>query len=1447
MPLFLPLCIANAVYADIPNASSAKAGDIGREEFASSVAEWLTPENGVYGINTFSADAHDWDSRISLVFADEVVPIGTPIHIKFDYRKRKGSGVVRFFALGYSDPDIYINNDGWATLEATEEWHEYEAEIEATSEIRTFSIHASVGRDNGTLLLRNIYIEVDGEAAIQTKQTTADDADIEEAPIAVRTVSEPTSSTDYNSYFASVDTTQASVANSFFVARNGSYLDGKFYVPKTVTFDGEDVFAFAIDASCPNPWDVEFYAYWTLDKEESTIVAPSEAIISFDYWFDRENGTAGNVTRKEYGGWVAEYSWEALGLNYDETTGRGLLYKDDKPAWMHYSDTIKNQKWCWDLMLGEFNPERSYSFFLKNVEVEIDGSVVSSMKDYQSAEGVTVTATAPDISTVEANGFKFQTNNGAYSLIGYNSNANITDLKIPSHIFINGYKLAVTSIADNAFAYCNSLSSVKIPESVETIGQQAFYGCSNLAEVDYNPFKTSVGHDAFYGTKYIESTSEYDDGSLKYKISIGVATVTGYNGEPETVTIPATITVDGKEYLVTSIGSSAFNECGSLTSVTIPNSVTIIESSAFARCEKLTSVNIPASVKYIGDTPFFRCSSLVYNEYDNALYLGNGDNPYHALIGPKSDDITTCQIHSNCKVIAGQAFTYCDNLNSVNIPSSVMGIGTWAFYHCGNLTSIDIPETVTDVSNLAFVTVKNINYHGSLQGSPWGACNMNKTPDDDGFIYADDTKTHLTAYVGSAENVTIPETVTEIGYCAFDGCSSLKSVTIPNSVKTIGGEVFYNCSNLSSVTIGENVESIGSWSFYGCNLASLTIPNSVTTIYGWAFSGVGNINYNGAAQGSPWGAKYVNGTVDGDFVFADAEKTQLVAYAGNDSVVIIPNTVTSIDDYAFQNCSVITSITIPESVETIGYGAFNGCNNIKNLSYNTDAFNPSNINKSNLETVVVGDAVTSIPNNAFYNCSNLKSVTLGNSVESIDRYAFYNCSSLTSIDLPESVTYIGYNAFTACDNLTSVSIPNSVKTISNYAFSACNKLTSVTLGNSVETIGDYAFSFCAGLTSIDIPESVTFIGNNAFYGTNVPEEDLKLGNQEGNQNQQNNQTQVVLNGVIYKLVGNTVTVTGYNKDANITEVFIPAKMTIGAVSYPVTSIASKAFANNMNIKSVTIGNNVTTIGESAFSNCRRIETIDINSMYVAIGDKAFRGCHAAQTVHVPSTAKSVGTEAFMFVKNVYYYGSLDQEPWRALTVNGYVEGDYVYSDESKTNLTGYFGSGGDIEIPEGVETIGQYSFFESLGLTSVNIPSSVISIGKGAFSNCHDLESVFIPNTVVMVSADAFCVCEGSTIYCQFPEKPVQWSNKWNYQQGGSVVWNSITDIDESAANTVTIYAEGRTIVVENATDEISVYDAMGRIVGRDVARNVCTIAINKPGVYIVKTGATVQRVIVNY
>ena len=227
--------------------------------------------------------------------------------------------------------------------------------------------------------------------------------------------------------------------------------------------------------------------------------------------------------------------------------------------------------------------------------------------------------------------------------------------------------------------------------------------------------------------------------------------------------------------------------------------------------------------------------------------------------------------------------------------------------------------------------------------------------------------------------------------------------------------------------------------------------------------------------------------------------------------ITIPNSVTYIGSYAFYGCSGLTSITIPNSVTSIESSAFQDCSGLTSVEFN--ATNCTSIGHSNypafegctslsivtigenvknipayafyecsgLTSVTIGNSVTSIGNSAFYGCYKLTSVTIGNSVTSIGESAFYNCDALTSVEIPNSVTSIGNSAFNDCSRLTSITIPNSVTSIGDAAFRGCEGLTSITIGNGVTSIGDYAFLFCTGLTSITIPNSVTSIGYEAFY------------------------------------------------------------------------------------------------------------------------------------------------------------------------------------------------------------------------------------------------------------------------------------------------------------------------------------------------------------------------------
>ena len=340
------------------------------------------------------------------------------------------------------------------------------------------------------------------------------------------------------------------------------------------------------------------------------------------------------------------------------------------------------------------------------------------------------------------------------------------------------------------------------------------------------------------------------------------------------------------------------------------------------------------------------------------------------------------------------------------------------------------------------------------------------------------------------------------------------------------------------------------------------------------------------------------------------------------------------------------------------------------------------------------------------------------------------------------------------------------------------------------------------------------------------------------------------NGLTYKTNSDgTASVIGYDHNTNISKVTIPETARINGKKYNVTSIAANAFSSCQTIESVTIEYGVKTIGECAFCNCHNLKNIIIAKSVQAIGEKAFRGCHKLRSVEVPAQVTSVGEDAFLYVKNVDYRGGIvDGAPWSALTLNGTKDGDFIYSDAEKTNLTAYIGDGGFAVIPKGVTSIGFMSFFESDNLESVSIPNTVTSIGGSAFANCFSLKTINVPLSVQMISRAAFRDCRSAVIYCEAPSQPYSWHKEWSYK-ANNILWgqtNPPVAINDELATGVVIYATGHTIVVENAADEIRVYDVMGRIVGRDVARNVCTITINKPGVYIIKTGSEVKRVIVN-
>ena len=342
------------------------------------------------------------------------------------------------------------------------------------------------------------------------------------------------------------------------------------------------------------------------------------------------------------------------------------------------------------------------------------------------------------------------------------------------------------------------------------------------------------------------------------------------------VVIPEEVTLEGSKLKVTRIDNSAFSGCYDLTSITIPNSVTSIEEYAFCECRSLTSVIIPDGITSIEKYTFESCSGL-----------------------------TSVIIPNSVTSIGDYAFDGCTSLASIIIPNHVTTIGIGAFGYCNGLTSIDIPNSVTRIEDYTFEGCKNLtsitigNSVASIGNYAFAGCR-------------------------SLTSATIPENVATIGDYAFYKCYGLTSIDIGDGVTSIGNSAFWECTSLPSVTIGNSVTTIGEWAFYNCsNLKSITIPRSVTHIGNSVFFNCYDLNKVYISNLEAW----CNIQFDGDFF------SRYHLYLNNKEItnLIIPESVTSIGNYAFAKCYRLISITIPSGVTNIGDYAFWFCSNLQNI------------------------------------------------------------------------------------------------------------------------------------------------------------------------------------------------------------------------------------------------------------------------------------------------------------------------------------------------------------------------------------------------------------------------------------------------------------------------------------------------------------------------------------
>lgn len=940
-------------------------------------------------------------------------------------------------------------------------------------------------------------------------------------------------------------------------------------------------------------------------------------------------------------------------------------------------------------------------------------------------------------------------------------------------------------IGSSAFYGCNKLSSVSLPESLQTIGSSAFKLCSGLSEVEFkgnnvsklnNECFSTTGLTSFTFPEYTKNNTVSSYATLGTNIldkcirletislSGSVNKINGVLGKCPSLTdikISSTnknFVIDDDTKIVYNIDKTTlkFAVGNYVTDFRVPDTVLEIEDGAFANNKSLTTLYIPNSVQKIGKGVFTSCTNLISVEFESDSAIAMGE----------------------------ETFSGCTNLLNVTLPDKLIVIPKKTFFNCSSLASISCPN-VTEIGDYGFDGCKSLeNFVLSDKLTSVGEYSFCDTLISSFTITSNMTvKPRAFLRATNLSKLTIKEGVEKIDVNVFMNCTGLTSVELPNSLVELGNSAFYGCSNLSSIKFGNNIQKIGNSAFSGCGLISMTIPTSVSSIGTSLFNACLNLTSVTLPNSL---STLPDTTFKGCTSLKNVNMPDTISYIGKDAFynctsltdIVLPENLIAISSNAFRNTGLVT-VQIPKGVKALGVTSATASS-----TYTTNAYVFADcLNLTEVE--FLGDALTDIPKYLFYNTPSLKTVKLSKATTkigqyafqksgiqeidlsnftTIDKYVFKDAVNLSNVKLGSQITSISANLFNGCQSLTSISIPASVNEINNYAFANtglvtfdapnvtkyydnafqnCKQLSNVTLSDNTVELGKYVFSGCDSLETLELPDSITKIGLRAFENSGL--KSIKLSSSL------TTLENLLFDGCLYLSdvdFGNNESLTAlsyglFQNCKSLKSVNIPSS---------VTKYASKVFAYSA-LESLEIGEKVDTFGDNPFLGCSNLKlTVNEKNDTVILDNNGVLYSEDNELVSVPTNYQgelviregcSISSYAFEGCTGVtkVVVNDLTELSTYAFANCESIEEVVLPSNMTTINSNAFKNTPNlkKITLPEGLTSLKSYSF-DGSGITSIVIPAGVEKIESNTFVNCANLASVEL-NNVNCIDSYAFKNC----------------------------------------------------------------------------------------------------------